>query len=154
MSAVWARPVRDALDRASANIVTEVAGDLNTEHYYLTSNATWGFTGVGVSRRGGNDPGLQIVELNKDGTKVVDVLSYQMSGEGCSYALNHSFVEQYQPYFNNGIDAAAVYNSLLDSRLDPIRLLNSHRDDSQLTKAMMTNETILDLCRTEEMTCC
>ena len=61
---------RGSLNKASGSIVTEVAGDLNTEHYYLTSDTTWGFTGVGVSRRGGNDPGLQIVELNKEGTKV------------------------------------------------------------------------------------
>lgn len=39
--------------------MAEVAGDLNKEYVYAAGLASWGFTGVGVSARGGNDAGFQ-----------------------------------------------------------------------------------------------
>jgi len=150
---MW-QPVRDVLNNASSSIVAEVNGDKNKEFYYLTSANTWGYTAVGMSRRGTNDPGLQITLLNDEHTKVKDILSYLMHGRNCSMRFSHSFVEAYAPYFDNGIDATSVHAALLDRDLDIVRERNSSPSDGHVTATMMENATYLEGCRSGKVQCC
>ena len=49
--------VRTLIDEAGPSaVVAELSGDLNKEHLYAAGTASYGFTAVGMSRRGGNDP--------------------------------------------------------------------------------------------------
>jgi len=150
---MW-QPVRDILNSVASTIVTEVAGDKNQEFYYLTSPTTWGYTAVGMSRRGTNDPGMQVTLLNEENTKIRDILSYAMEGKSCAFQLSHSFVEAYAPYFDHGIDAASVHAALLDRRLDSVREANSAPNDGDVTTVMMTNSTYLEGCRSGKVKCC
>jgi hypothetical protein len=49
--------VRALVDEAGPSaVVAELSGDLNKEHLYAAGAASYGFTAVGMSRRGGNGP--------------------------------------------------------------------------------------------------
>ena len=100
--------VRTLIDEAGPSaVVAELSGDLNKEHLYAAGAASYGFTAVGMSRRGGNDPGFHRVILSDDGGQVTEVEAYQMK-RGCEFSWGHSFVESYAPHLDDGFNAAKV----------------------------------------------
>ena len=86
--------MRKLIDAAGPSaVVAELSGDLNKEYIYAAGAASYGFTAVGVSPRGGNDPGFQRVILSDNGGQVTEVESYQMKrGARPSRALRIALV--------------------------------------------------------------
>ena len=126
MDTTAAGRLRKIIADSNVPIVGEFCGDVNKE--YLMSmgagDSSWAVTAVGVSARGGNSPGFQRVIFNSGNTKVMDVESYRLKTNGCAFELGHTFKQAYAPYFNNGVDAAAVALAAKDSALDAARADN------------------------------
>jgi len=141
-----ASSIRHIIDHSGAKIIAEVYGDLNKEYYFLTSPKSFGFTAVGVSRRGGNDPGFHRVVLDETGSKVQDIESYQMK-KGCEYSLSFSYVKAYAPYFNDGINADSVRQSLKDRSLDRVRRGNIRPQQAGHTQADLNKPAFLRTVR-------
>lgn len=91
-----------------------------------------GVTAVGVSPRGGNDPGFHRYILSDDGGQVTEIESYQMK-RGCAFEWGHSFVESYAPHLDDGVDAAAVGQLLRDPRTERVRRANAAPNAAGLT---------------------
>jgi len=140
--------IRKILDHYADAIVAEWAGDLNTEHIYAAGDvaATWGHTAVGVSARGGNDPGFKRVFMSADGKRTLDIESYQMK-RGCTFSFGHSAVQDYAPHFDHGIDATSVRNMLRDGRMLQMREANSAPNAAGITKITLEDPKYIERVR-------
>eukprot|EP00656_Telonema_subtile_P042959 TRINITY_DN4907_c0_g1_i6.p1 TRINITY_DN4907_c0_g1~~TRINITY_DN4907_c0_g1_i6.p1 ORF type:complete len:574 (+),score=107.40 TRINITY_DN4907_c0_g1_i6:177-1898(+) len=145
-------PLRIVLDNNARLITAEVYGDLNKEYYFMTNKGGFGFSAVGLSRRGGNDPGFQRLVLDSTGRGLRDLESYAME-TACEFKLHHRFSECYAPHFNEGINAATVLASLRDTALGSVRKANVAPQATGFKKSMLKNSTFANEVRNGRAGC-
>lgn len=144
--------VRAILDKYEDAIVAELSGDLNKEHIYASGKKSFGFTAVGVSRRGGNDPGFNRFFMSADGTMITEVESYQMK-RGCVYEFGHSMVDDYAPHFNEGFSGHAVAALLKNESKVDVRKANVAPNAAGITKKAANSAAYIDRVRKGEAGC-
>jgi len=85
------------------------------------NGATVSFTVAGISRRGLNDPQFQRIYLEKEhgAYEIQDIDVIQMM-KGCDFEVSFSFVDQFKPHFDTGINIATLKNFVEDESMKAI----------------------------------
>jgi len=107
---------------------------------------------VGISQRAGNDPGFHRLLMTPDGSSIIELESYQMK-RGCEFEFSHSFVEDYAPHFDGGLNASAVSSLLSDPSTERMRAANVAPNAAGITKKRALTNSFKKKVRSGEAGC-